>query len=134
MVVVVGFPHSPCPPRATRFLLSVRSDAFESSSDDRLEGCPRARARARAPLDDPRRDASGKETRGKESLSPIPALVVAAFAVERRRVAGIARRQRSDGPRAREPTNWTARDDATGIRDAMGIRTRETRRWMRDAN
>ena len=81
------------------------SDAFESSSDDRLEGC---RARDGAPPLTPRRapfaDDGGMDD--KDSLFPIPPLVVgaafaafAAAAVARRRVAGIVAPARASSNR-----------------------------------
>jgi hypothetical protein len=109
----------------------VRSDAFESSSDDLcLEGCPRARAR---PFndDDARRATPPPvaDDGGKESLSSIFPLVVAAFAavVARRRVAGIVRRLQQAGGRAR--SNRRVRRDAMrmGIRDAT-----RNERWRMD--
>lgn len=105
----------------------MRSDAFESSSDDLcLEGCPPARDRDRAPPfnDDPRRADDGVGGMdGKESLLPIPPLFVVAFAVVRRRVAGIVRRQagdaraRTDGPRTRCDANGNSRREGNSRRD-----------------
>lgn len=76
----------------------MRSDAFESSSDDLcLEGCcPRGRARFNDD-DAARRRATPPpiaDDGGKESLSSIFPLLVVVVVAARRRVAGIVRRRR----------------------------------------
>jgi hypothetical protein len=79
----------------------VRSDAFESSSDDLcLEGCcPRGRARFNDD-DAARRRATPPpiaDDGGKESLSSIFPLLVVVVVAARRRVAGIVRRRLQSG-------------------------------------